>query len=74
MSGAGISSQATLGPPGSADWTAPLGDDEEPHRGRIRTSIVVGNLVGVENNNFEDHGQRNARTLMDILSAGAISP
>jgi uncharacterized protein YecE (DUF72 family) len=26
------------------------------------------------NNNFEDQGQRNARTLMDILGASAISP
>jgi hypothetical protein len=31
-------------------------------------------LVGVENNNFEDQGQRNAKTLMNILRVSAILP
>ncbi|MGF6416410.1 hypothetical protein OKW37_008169 [Paraburkholderia sp. MM5482-R2] len=31
-------------------------------------------VVGVENKNYEDQGQRNAKTLMQILGGDAIQP
>ncbi|MBC8726172.1 hypothetical protein F6X37_32965 [Paraburkholderia sp. 31.1] len=31
-------------------------------------------VVGVENNHWEDQGQRNAKTLMQILGGDAIQP
>ncbi len=31
-------------------------------------------VIGVENNNWEDQGQRNAKTLMQILGGDAVPP
>ena len=48
--------------------------------GDRRVWVVLGpparpvTVVGVENNNFEDQGQRNARILMAILGEIAIQP
>lgn len=42
--------------------------------GRSVPSFVEVIVVGVENNNWEDQGQRNAKTLMQILGGIAIQP
>jgi hypothetical protein len=34
---------------------------------------LVAVVVGVQKNNYENQGQRNAKTLIDILGASAIS-
>jgi len=54
-------------------------DYTEQELGELAVSILqiakaVGRTHVVFNNNFEDQGQRNARTLMGILGSAAISP
>lgn len=40
----------------------------------LRPSAPSVTLAGVENNNWQDQGHRNAKTLMQILGGSAIEP